>query len=125
MANYSAEVWVAPRETEKLGVEIRIDDEMIRITSRGALIGSWRFTDIELGRDGSNVTLNVEGEELVIETEDAQLWPALLSAGSSSDALGRHQSGRHESGRHKTSPSPRNSHGRGAHRADRPMLWKW
>lgn len=113
-------MWLAPHESEKLEVEILVDEEMIRITSRGALIGNWQFSDVEMRREGSIVRLFVEGEELVITPKGAPLPIALLAAGAPNGATGRHASGNHT-----TNAQTRIRHGRGAHRADRSMLWKW
>lgn len=123
MGTYSGRLWLESHTSDKLNVQILLDEETIRITSNGALIGNWPMSEVEIGHVGQNLHLFVEGEHMVIAPVDPQLVPAVLSPESITEEPQTPQVVPTES--NETQPSQKDSSGRGAHKAKRRMRWKW
>lgn len=106
MAIYNGRLWLVPDRLSEVSVEIQLDDERLRIVSRGTLIGDWPLSDVQMEYRDHDIHLFVEGEELVVWSHDPGFAPDLL--GSETVDVGS---------------SPRVSSHRGAHRSRRRARW--
>ena len=78
MKKYDGRLWLVPFRDSKVRVQIELDEDKIRITSKKTIIGDWPLPDVivrSIGR--TEARLSVEGEELVVFSRDADLMPAL------------------------------------------------
>lgn len=124
MGTYSGHMWLAPHQSDKLEVQILLDEEAIRITSNGALIGDWAMSDVEIGHVGQNLHLFVEGEQIVIAPTDSRLVPAMLDPSSIEQAAPEPEPDTSQPEPEMPSSSKGTSK-KGAHKAKRRMRWKW
>lgn len=79
MRTYSGRLWLVRDQHSEVGVEIGLDEERVRITSNGILIGDWPFEDVDIRRRGDDIHLFAEDEELGISSEDRGFSRAMLS----------------------------------------------
>lgn len=79
MRTFSGRLWLVKDRYSDVDVEVEIDldEERLKISSDGSQIGDWHFDDIDVSRDEHEVHLLVEGEELVIVSNDVWFAPAM------------------------------------------------
>ena len=80
MRTFSGRLWLVkdPYSDVEVDLEIDLDKERLRITSNGSQIWDWPFDALDATRDGDEVHLFVEGEELVMVSSDIWFAPAVV-----------------------------------------------
>lgn len=79
MRSFSGRLWLVKDRHPEIEAELLIDldEERIRIRSDEMVIGDWSFDELDVTRDGKEIHLTVEGEELVMVSGDVWFAPAL------------------------------------------------
>lgn len=129
MRTFSGRLWLVkdPYSDVDVEVEIDLDEERLRITSNGSEIGNWPFDGIDASRDGDEVHLFVEGEELVMVSSDIWFAPAVVQtfAPSKRPGIGEGLDDSEIEVPPTNDPKPERSRRRGSHRKKRSFKLKW
>lgn len=140
MRTFSGRLWLAQDRYSELGVQIRLDEERITITSNGSVIGDWSFDDVSVRKDADGIHLFAEDEELVIASRDpgfnrAMLRPVVFDLTESTDEqvspvtrlLRSEDAGAEtvDEDREADDESPRKRSRKGAHREPWSLKLRW
>lgn len=78
MRTFSGRLWLIQDRHSEVGVEVSLDEERMRITSNGTVIGDWAFDDVDIKRRGENIHVFAEDEEVIISSAERGFADAML-----------------------------------------------
>ncbi len=86
MRTFSGRLWLVRDQHSKVETEVvlDLDEQRLKITSHDVEIGDWSVDEFDVTREGAEIHLTVEGEELVIVSSDIRFAPAVAEVFSPS-----------------------------------------
>ena len=93
MAEFGGHLHLLDRGQTRLRVSIDLDEERLTIRAGSSLIGTWALSEVGVRGEDDGFHLRLEGEEVVISTNDDPSFARLIGLHSASPIMRRRIAG--------------------------------